>query len=224
MNSTLQEMIEDSTSFARGFTPSEAMEALNRIEKRRSHKAWQKIFNKKMRKSLTNSLRYREPNKSRQHPIYHDDLDLYGYSPGKKPKLGVVLDVSGSVDDKLLTALMSEVQAIQRKYAIKNVTLVQVDAEIKTVDKFGVYDKFIVRQGNGGTVMEPGFKALLQQSSRNIPNIIICATDGEIEERFEQIKLPSKVQVIWLVAQEGKLVFDTTQYPKQQMHVIAFSG
>ncbi|CAA6821078.1 MAG: Unknown protein [uncultured Sulfurovum sp.] len=224
MNSTLQEMIEDSTSFARGFTPSEAMEALNRIEKRRSHKEWQKIFNKKMRNSLTNSLRYREPNKSRQHPIYHDDLDLYGYSPGKKPKLGVVLDVSGSVDDKLLTALMSEVQAIQRKYAIKNVTLVQVDAEIKTVDKFGVHDKFIIRQGNGGTVMEPGFKALLQQSSRNIPNIIICATDGDIEERFEQIKLPSKVQVIWLVAQEGKLLFDTTQYPKQQMHVIAFSG
>jgi len=224
MNSTLQEMIEESTSFARGFTPSEAIEALHRIEKRRSHKDWQKIFNKRVRNALSNALRYREPNKARQHPIYQDDLDLYGYSPSKKPKLGVVLDVSGSVDEELLTALMSEIQAIQRKYAIKSVTLVQVDAKVQTVDKFAVYDKVILRAGNGGTVMEPGFKALLHQSSRNIPNIIICATDGETEKSFETLKIPSKVQVIWLVAKEGKLAFDTTKYPKQQMQVIGFLG
>ena len=223
MDTALKEMIDDSTGFARGFTPGEAMEAVSRIDKRKSHKDWKKIFNKKMRNYLSNSLRYREPNKSRQHPIYPDDLDLYGYSPGKKPKLAVVLDVSGSVDEKLLTALMSEVQSIQRKYAIKNVTLVQVDAEIKKMEKFGVRDKFIIRHGGGGTVMELGFKALLKQSSREIPDIIICATDGDIEEKFEHVKVPSKVQVIWLVPKEGKLLFDTSDYPKQQMHVIQFS-
>ncbi|MEA3369870.1 MAG: VWA-like domain-containing protein [Campylobacterota bacterium] len=223
MDSTLKEMINDSTGFARGFTPGDAMEALQKIEKRKSHKDWKKIFNKKMRNYLTNSLRYREPNKSRQHPIYPDDLDLYGYSPGKKPKLGVVLDVSGSVDDKLLSAFMSEVQAIQRKYSIKNVTLVQVDAEIKSIEKFGVRDKFIIRHGGGGTVMEPGFSALLRQSSREIPDLIICATDGDIEERFEHVKVPSKVQVVWLVSKEGKLRFDTSQYSKHQMDVIDFS-
>ncbi|MEA2073885.1 MAG: VWA-like domain-containing protein [Campylobacterota bacterium] len=224
MDSTLKEMIEDSSSFARGFTPGEATEALSRIEKRKSHKEWKKIFNKKMRNHLSNSLRYREPNKSRQHPIYQDDLDLYGYSPGKKPKLAVVLDVSGSVDEKLLIALMSEVQAIQQKYSIKSVTLVQVDAEIQAIEKFGIRDKFIARHGGGGTIMEPGFKALLQQSSRNIPDMIICATDGDIEEKFEHVKIPNKVQVIWLIDKEGKLLFDTSTYPKQQMHVIKFSG
>ena len=115
-----------------------------------------------MRNYLSNSLRYREPNKSRQHPIYPDDLDLYGYSPGKKPKLGVILDVSGSVNDKLLIALMSEVQAIQRKYSIKSITLIQVDAKVQAIEKFGVRDKFIVREGSGGTMMEPGFSALLR--------------------------------------------------------------
>ena len=224
MDSTLKEMIEDASSFARGFTPGEATEGLSRIEKRKSHKEWKKIFNKKMRNHLSNSLRYREPNKSRQHPIYQDDLDLYGYSPGKKPKLAVVLDVSGSVDEKLLIALMSEVQAIQQKYSIKSVTLVQVDAEIQAIEKFGVRDKFIARHGGGGTIMEPGFKALLQQSSRNIPDMIICATDGDIEEKFEHVKIPNKVQVIWLIDKEGKLLFDTSTYPKQQMHVIKFSG
>lgn len=223
MDTILKEMIDDSSSFARGFTPGEAIEALNRLEKRKSQKDWKKIFNKKMRNYLTNSFRYREPNKSRQHPIYPDDLDLYGYSPGKKPKLGVVLDVSGSVDEELLTALMSEVQAIQRKYSIKTVTLVQVDAEIKNIEKFGIHDKFIVRQGSGGTIMEPGFNALLKQSSREIPDMIICATDGDIEEKFEHLKVPNKVQVIWLIDKEGKLLFDTSVYPKQQMHIIAFS-
>ncbi|MEA2046992.1 MAG: VWA-like domain-containing protein [Campylobacterota bacterium] len=223
MDTTLQELIHDSTGFARGFTPSEATHALNRIEKRKSHKEWKKIFNKKMRNFLTNSMRYREPNKSRQHPTYPDDLDLYGYSPGKKPKIGVVLDVSGSVDDTLLRAFISEVQAIQKKYAIKTITLIQVDAQLKSIEKFGVHDKFIVRDGSGGTIMEPGFTALLKQSRREVPDIIICATDGEIEEKFEDLIVPNKVQVIWLIAKEGKLKFDTTQYPKQQMHVIRFS-
>ena len=223
MDTTLKEMLNDSTGFARGFTPGEALEALNRIEKRKSHRDWKKIFNKKMRNYLTNSFRYREPNKSRQHPIYPDDLDLYGYSPGKKPKLGVILDVSGSVDEKLLSTLMSEVQAIQKKYSIKTVTLVQVDAKIKSIEKFGVHDKFIVRHGDGGTIMEPGFSTLLQQSSREIPDMIICATDGDIEKKFEHVKVPNKVQVIWLINKEGKLLFDISSYPKQQMHVIKLS-
>jgi predicted metal-dependent peptidase len=223
MDSTLNEMIQDSTNFARGYTPSDALEAQNRIDRRKSHKDWRKIFNKKMRNFLTNSLRYREPNKSRQHPIYPDDLDLYGYSPSKKPKLAVVLDVSGSVDDELLIALMSEIQGVQKKYGIKSVTLVQVDAKIKSIEKFGSRDKFIVRHGGGGTIMEPGFEALLKQSSREIPDMIICATDGDIEEKFEHIKIPNKVQVVWLVHEEGRLFFDTSKYPKQQMSVIKFS-
>ena len=147
MDSTLNEMIEDSTNFARGFTPSDANQAQQRIKKRKAHKDWRKIFNKKMRNFLSNSLRYREVNKSRQHPIYPDDIDLYGYNPSKKPNLGIVLDVSGSVDDELLIMLMSEIQAIMKKYGIKNITLVQVDAKIQSIKKFGVRDKLIIRHG-----------------------------------------------------------------------------
>lgn len=223
MESTLNEMMHDSTDFARGFTPGLATGALSKIEKRNSHKDWKKILNKKMRNSLNNSIRYREPNKSRQHPIFQDDLDLYGYSHTKKPKLAVVLDVSGSVDDKHLASLMSEVQAIQRRYSIKSLTLVQVDTEIKNIEKFGFRDKFIKRQGSGGTIMEPGFTALLEQSSRDIPDMIICATDGDIEKSFEHVKIPNKVQVIWLIEEKGRLLFDVSKYPKQQMHVIKFS-
>jgi len=223
MQSTLNEMIHDSTDFARGFTPGVATGVLGKIKKKNSHKDWKKILNKKMRNSLNNSIRYREPNKSRQHPIFQDDLDLYGYSHTKKPKLAVVLDVSGSVSDKLLASLMSEVQAIQRRYSIKNVTLVQVDAEIKDIQKFGVRDKFIKRQGSGGTIMEPGFKALLEQSNREIPDMIICATDGDVEKSFEHVRIPNKVQVIWLIEEKGRLLFDVSNYSKQQMHVIKFS-
>ena len=42
-------------------------------------------------------------------------------------------------------------------YSNKSVTLVQVDAEIKAIEKFGVRDKFIIRHCSGGTIMEPGF-------------------------------------------------------------------
>jgi predicted metal-dependent peptidase len=224
MHNTLNEMIHDSTDFARGFTPGLATGAQSNIEKKNAHKDWKKILNKKMRNSFNNSIRYREPNKSRQHPIFQDDLDLYGYSHTKQAKLAVVLDVSGSVGDKLLASLMSEVQAIQRKYSIKSITLAQVDAEVKNIEKFGLRDKFIKREGSGGTIMEPGFTALLEQSSRDIPNMIICATDGDIEKNFEHLKIPNKVQVIWLIEEKGRLLFDVSEYPKQQMHVIKFSG
>ena len=32
-------------------------------------------------------------------------------------------------------------------------------------------------------------------------SIIICATDGDIEEKFEHVKIPNKVQVVWLINQ-----------------------
>jgi len=41
--------------------------------------------------------------------------------------------------------------------------------------------------------------ALLKQASREILDMIICATDGEIETVFEQVKVPNSVQVIWLI-------------------------
>ena len=63
--------------------------------------------------------------------------------------------------------------------------------------------------------MELGFKTLFQQSSREISDMIICATDGDIEERFEQVKIQNKVQVIWLIEEKGRLLFDTSKYPKQ---------
>jgi len=71
--------------------------------------------------------------------------------------------------------------------------------------------------------MEPGFRALLEQPRRDTPDMIICATDGDIEKSFEHVKIPNKVQVIWLIEEKGRLLFDVSEYPKQQMHVIKFS-
>ena len=76
--------------------------------------------------------------------------------------------------------------------------------------------------GGSGTIMEPGFSALLKQSIRNIPDIIICATDGDIENKFEHLKIPNAVQVIWLLKKENKLQFDINMYPKWQMQIIEF--
>ena len=72
--------------------------------------------------------------------------------------------------------------------------------------------------------MEPGFTALLEQSRRDIPDMIICATDGDIEKSFKHVKIPNKVQVIWLIEEKGRLLFDVSEYSKQQMHVVRFSG
>jgi predicted metal-dependent peptidase len=222
MGTTLNELINASTDASRGFTPSEAMKALLSIEKRLSNKDWKKVFAKKMNFLLSSQKKI--PNPSRQHQILHDDPDFYGSSYAKRLKIGFIADVSGSVTDEFLIDIISEIHAIQIRYSIKEIPFVQVDTEVKSVTKLNKSDKIFVRHGDGGTIMEPGFKALIHQPKEKIPNIIICATDGYIEEEFEDLLLPNSIHVVWLIGEDDELFFDVSKYKKSQMSIIKINS
>jgi predicted metal-dependent peptidase len=219
---TVKELITETTVNSRGHTPSEVINALMILNKRLQHQDWRKVFRKKIGSILSATKRLVNP--ARQHQILHDDPDFYGYGPAKQPKIGVIVDVSGSVSDEFLNAIVSEILAVQKRHSIKKVTLIQVDTAIKSIGILRANDKIFTRNGFGGTQMEPGFKSLLHQPKNKIPNIIICATDGAIENNFTEIKIPSNVHVIWLIGEKNELNFDISIYPKSQMSIIKINN
>jgi len=123
-----------------------------------------------------------------------------GSSPSRAvPRLVLVVDVSGSIDDTLLQRFASEITAISRRLAA-GVTLVVGDDRVRRVAHFGV-GRFklddIRFQGGGGTDFTP----LLEEAERHQPDIVVVLTDLDGPARH----VP-RCPVLWAVPPVAALV------------------
>lgn len=94
------------------------------------------------------------------------------------PRVAVVVDTSGSVDDGLLAQALGEVDGVLRSLAVGDgqVTVLAVDAAVQAVST--VRSARDVRLGGGGgTDMELGIEAAL--ATRPRPDLVVLLTDGE---------------------------------------------
>ncbi len=94
------------------------------------------------------------------------------------PRVAVVVDTSGSVDDGLLAQALGEVDGVLRSLAVGDgqVTVLAVDAAVQAVST--VRSARDVRLGGGGgTDMELGIAAALETRPR--PDLVVLLTDGE---------------------------------------------
>jgi predicted metal-dependent peptidase len=121
-----------------------------------------------------------------------------GFSSSKSvPKLVVIVDVSGSVDERLMQRFASEVEAIVRRLEA-GLVLVIGDEQVREVTRFepgrsapgrsGLRD--IVFLGGGGTDFTP----LLEEADTHHPDIVVVLTDLDGPSRY----LP-RWPVIWAV-------------------------
>jgi predicted metal-dependent peptidase len=116
-----------------------------------------------------------------------------GFSRNKTaPRLAVIVDVSGSIDDDLVRQFANEIAAISRRQEAGMVLLIGDDQvrriEIFKPGRFGIGE--IDFEGGGGTDFTP----LLQAADRYRPDIAVVLTDLEGPARFQ----PSW-PVIWAV-------------------------
>ena len=96
-------------------------------------------------------------------------------SSRKVPRLVVVVDVSGSVDDALLERFATEVEAITRRMNAQLV-LVVGDHKVRAVEAFepGVSSlREVEFQGGGGTDFTP----LLEEATRHRPDLCVVLSD-----------------------------------------------
>jgi|GEM_PF-287608 len=99
-----------------------------------------------------------------------------GFSMAQRvPRLAVVVDVSGSVEDSLMERFAREIEAITRRLKA-GLVLVVGDDRVRAVAHFkpGQSDlRQVVSEGGGGTDFSP----LLQEADQHLPDIGVVLTD-----------------------------------------------
>ena len=94
------------------------------------------------------------------------------------PRVAVIVDTSGSVDDTLLARALGEVDAVLLALGVpgSELTLYSVDAAVHTVQRLrSARDAHLA--GAGGTDLRHGFAAVDRQRPR--PDVVITFTDGD---------------------------------------------
>ena len=116
-----------------------------------------------------------------------------GVSPtGTVPRLVVVVDVSGSIDNELLDRFAREVEAITRRLG-SGLTLVIGDERVQRVERFEPGRsslREIAFDGGGGTDFTP----LLEEADRHRPDVTVVLTDLDGPARYRP-----RHPVIWAV-------------------------
>jgi predicted metal-dependent peptidase len=112
------------------------------------------------------------------------------------PRLVVVVDVSGSIEDGLMGRFASEIEAITRRLEA-SLILVIGDRQVRQVARFSPGRstlRDIAFEGGGGTDFTP----LLEEADRHGPDIGVVLTDLEGPTRFRP-----EWPVIWAVPESG---------------------
>ncbi|WP_371736811.1 VWA-like domain-containing protein [Rhodoferax sp. U11-2br] len=173
----------------------------------KSRTPWEQVLRTQLARSLSHEpeLSWSRPSRSylanqgRSGPHHRMPFEP-GTSPGRAvPRLVLVVDVSGSINDDLLQRFGREIGAITRRLAT-GVTLVVGDDRVRQVLRFAP-GRFTLDQrefkGGGGTDFTP----LLEEAERHVPDIIVVLTDLDGPARHRP-----RCPVLWAVPQMAALM------------------
>ena len=171
---------------------------------------WEQVLRTQLARSLSNQpeLSWSRPSRSYlanqgRSGAHHRMPFEPGTSPSRAvPRLVLVVDVSGSIDDALMQRFAREIEAITRRLGA-GITLVVGDNRVQLVESFQpgrsrLSD--IVFKGGGGTDFTP----LLEEADRHHPDITVVLTDLDGPARHQP-----RCPVLWAVPQ----VFASVPHP-----------
>ena len=166
----------------------------------RSRTPWEQVLRTQLARALAHKLGVSWSRPSRSY-IANQGRSSTGrrlpFEPGftatqSVPRLVVVVDVSGSVDDALMARFAREIEAITRRLEA-GVTLVIGDDRVQQVQRFepGRCElQGIVFHGRGGTDFTP----LLEEADRHDPDLTVVLTDLQGPARYRP-----RAPVLWAV-------------------------
>lgn len=193
-----KKMIEDAmnnTQKARGNLPSQVSDWLS-IHSRKAELDWRKVLRNIVGNKRANTRR----TLMRRDRRFPNRPDIKGKTKDRTFNLLIVSDVSGSVDDNALLALLGEVQHI---CTVTNtaVDLIQVDAQAFAPEKLSKNTKIIERKASGGTILHPALEMAKQH--RIDYNAIVVTTDGYLSSNDVYEFQKTNKRVIWLIEPNG---------------------
>ena len=186
------------TQKSRGNVPSELSEWLSLLSRKREV-TWQQLLrhitgNKRVgiRKTILRPDR-RLPNSEW----------IKGRTKDRRYSVLVISDVSGSVSDKGLLSLWSEVRNIC-ELTQSSIDLIQVDTQPSKPEKLTKNTKTIQRKACGGTYLSPALE--MARKHKLDFQAVVVTTDGYLDESdvaaFDSLHIP----VIWLIEADGTIM------------------
>lgn len=103
---------------------------------------------------------------------------LPGVIPNGLDKIGICVDTSGSIDEKLFSQFLSEIGSAMDAVNASEVIIVQCDASVKRVDRFSANEPITPKiVGRGGTKFSPALSWFLD----NEPDIAVLIYFTDLE-------------------------------------------
>ncbi|MCB8745881.1 VWA-like domain-containing protein [Rhodoferax sp. U2-2l] len=168
----------------------------------RTRTPWEQVLRTQLARSLSQEpeLSWSRPSRSylanqgRSGPHHRMPFEP-GTSPNRAvPRLVLVVDVSGSIDDELMQRFAREIEAITRRLAA-GITLVVGDDRVQRVEVFKPGRSKLSEMGfNGGGGTD--FTPLLEEADRHHPDITVVLTDLDGPARYQP-----RCPVLWAVPQ-----------------------
>lgn len=192
------EKAANETTKGRGDLPSEYAQMINNLTITREID-WKKVLRKIVgnKKANTKKTLMR---RDRRLPFANW---IKGKTKDRVFDLAVISDVSGSVSDKALHSLWSEILSICDTYKTP-VTMVQVDTQPSKPEKLTRDSKILKRKACGGTYLSPALDTLKENNVAY--NAIVVTTDGYLCESDVEPFASLPVPVIWLIEKQGTVM------------------
>ena len=131
---------------------------------------------------------------SRKHFAIEPDIVFPGKVPNGMSHLTIVIDTSGSIDEKTLTKFNNEICDIAAMNKIALTTVIYADAEVNHIDTFQMGETItLTPHGGGGTDFRDSFKKINELDTT--PTVIIYFTDMMTNNYGKDPDVP----VLWAV-------------------------
>lgn len=126
---------------------------------------WKEVLRRFVTERTKDDYSWMRPNRAMLvHGVYLPSL--YSESMGE---IVVMVDTSGSIDDKTLAAFSAECEGIIAEVLPARVTVIYCDSRVNKVDVFNRHDPFkLVACGGGGTAFEPAFNKVEELNIRPV--------------------------------------------------------
>lgn len=178
-----QDVIKHAREKGVGSVPGELLRWANELLNPQIN--WKRELAGMMRSSLATVLgrkdyTYARPSRRQSSMAIHDpEFILPSMRKPAPPTIAIIIDTSGSVQDKEITEFLSEVDGIANANGIaQGITVIPCDAQVGEIQKIrsisGIAD--IKLSGGGGTDLRVGIAAA--ESLKPQPKIVIVLTDG----------------------------------------------
>jgi predicted metal-dependent peptidase len=143
---------------------------------------------------------------------------IKGRTKNRVFELGVISDVSGSVNDDALKQLWGEIISICDMFNTP-VTMVQVDTEASPPSKLTRDSRSVERTRCGGTILAPAIEEF--RKNKIDFDALVVTTDGYLFEDDIQPFFKLGKPVIWLIEDGGQIMPEMNQ---GKMRAIKLTG